>query len=129
MEDIIDALRNIPDYIGSSGRTKETILAAELSLGIAFADDYRQYLEEIGLACFDGHELTGLTDITRLDVIVVTKEQRGINPNITATWYVVEHTNIDGIIIWQDRMGCVYQAPSSGLPTKIANCLLEYIKL
>lgn len=129
MENIIDTLRSIPDYIGSNGRTEKIILEAELSLGVAFADDYRQYLEVIGLACFDGHELTGLTDIIRLDVISVTKEQRAINTNIPATWYVVEQTNIDGIIIWQDRMGRVYQASPFGMPTKIANSLLEYIKL
>lgn len=129
MENIVDALRNIPDYIGSTGRTEEIILKAESSLGVAFAQDYRQYLGAIGLACFNGHEFTGLTDITRLDVVTVTKVQRGININIPASWYVVEETNIDGIIIWQNESGNVYQSAPSSLPTKIANNLLEYIRL
>ncbi|MDE6931749.1 MAG: SMI1/KNR4 family protein [Oscillospiraceae bacterium] len=129
MENIVDALRNIPDYIGSNGRTEEIILKAESSLGVAFAQDYRQYLGTIGLACFDGHELTGLTDITRLDVVTVTKEQRAININIPVSWYVVEETNIDGIVIWQNESGKVYQTAPSSLPVKIANSLLEYIRL
>lgn len=129
MENIVDALRNIPDYIGSTGRTEEIILKAELSLGVAFAQDYRQYLGVIGLVCVDGHEFTGLTDITRLDVVTVTKEQRAININIPANWYVVEETNIDGIVIWQNESGQVYQTSPSSLPRKIANSLLEYIRL
>ena len=82
-----------------------------------------------GLACFDGHELTGLTNIPRLDVIAITKEQRSINQKISATWYVIEQANIDGIIIWQDKTGHVYQTSPSSLPIKIANSLLEYIRL
>lgn len=129
MENIVDALRSFPDYIGSTGRAEEIISGAELSLGVVFAKDYRQYLEAIGLACFDGHEFTGLTDIARLDVVTVTKEQRAININIPASWYVVEETNIDEIVIWQNESGHVYQTVPSGSVIKIANSLLEYIGL
>lgn len=83
----------------------------------------------IGLACFDGHELTGLTNTSRLDVVSITKEQRAINKNIPIGWYVVEQANIDGIIIWQDETGHVYQTSPSSSPIKIANSLLEYIRL
>ena len=76
MENIIDVLRSMPDYIGSNGRSKEEIELAEKMLGVTFAKDYRKYLEEIGLACFCGHELTGLTKTERLHVVSVTKEQR-----------------------------------------------------
>lgn len=48
----------MPDYVGSNGRTEEEIAKAEKKIGITFAKDYREYLKEIGLACFDGHELT-----------------------------------------------------------------------
>lgn len=129
MENIADALRNIPNYIGSTGRTEEIILKAESSLGVVFAQDYRQYLSMIGLACFDGHEFTGLTDISRLDVVTVTKEQRVINSNIPTDWYVIEETNVDGIIIWQNKSGYVYRTFPTSLPVKIASSLLEYIRL
>ena len=40
MENIVDALKSIPDYIGSNGRSEEVILEAESSLGVTFAEDY-----------------------------------------------------------------------------------------
>ena len=61
MVNIVDVLKGMPDYIGANGRSEEEILHAEKALGISFAEDYREYLAKIGLACFDGHELTGLT--------------------------------------------------------------------
>ena len=128
METIVDTLKSIPDYIGSNGRAEENIWEAESFLGVSFAADYRQYLKMIGLASFDGHELTGLTNISRLDVVTVTKEQRAINTNIPESWYVVEETNIDGIIIWQNELGHMYQTSPSGIPQKNAHSQLEYIR-
>lgn len=57
-----EIIKTKPDYIGANGRTDTEIEKAENELGITFAEDYREYLREIGLACFDGHELTGLTN-------------------------------------------------------------------
>ena len=45
----------------SSGRTKEEIQQAEEELCIRFAAEYHEYLERIGLASVEEHELTGLT--------------------------------------------------------------------
>ena len=50
MKNIIDVLRSMPDFIGSNGRSKEEIELAETMLEVAFARDYRNFLEEIGLA-------------------------------------------------------------------------------
>ena len=50
MKNIIDVLKSMPDFIGSNGRSKEEIELAEIMLEVAFARDYRNYLEEIGLA-------------------------------------------------------------------------------
>ena len=63
MSDIIDILKNAPEYIGGNGRTDTEIETAEKQLGIKFSPDYRCYLKDIGLACFDGHELTGMGNI------------------------------------------------------------------
>lgn len=126
MGNIIDILRSMPDFIGSNGRSEEEIELAEKILGVTFARDYRNYLEEIGLACFDGHELTGLTKTERLNVVIVTKEQRERFGKNVSTWYVVEETNIYGIVIWQDTNGLVYEtAPNSKLK-KVADSLAEY---
>lgn len=126
MKNIIDVLRSMPDFIGSNGRSKEEIELAETMLEVAFAKDYRNYLEEIGLACFDGHELTGLTKTDRLNVVTVTMEQRERFGKIASTWYVIEEANIYGIVIWQDTEGFVYEAASNAKVKKVADSLSEY---
>lgn len=127
MNNIVDVLRNMPDYIGSNGRNEEEIEQAEKLLEVSFAKDYFNYLKDIGLACFDGHELTGLTKTARLDVVSVTKEQRERFGKDTSSWYVVEETNIYGIVIWQGSDATVYETSPTSNAKKIANSLTEYI--
>ena len=122
-----EVIKLMPDYIGSNGRSEEEIKDAEIALGVSFANDYREYLEEIGLACFDGHELTGLTKTARLNVIDVTKEYREALGNMVSSWYVVEEVGLDGIIIWQSSDGVVYATMSNSKSLKIAESLVEYI--
>lgn len=127
MVNIVDVLKGMPDYIGANGRSEEEILHAEKALGISFAEDYREYLAKIGLACFDGHELTGLTNTARLDVVSLTKEKREQFGDFVSSRYVVEETNIYGIVIWQDSTGTVYETAPNSKAKKIANSLSEYI--
>lgn len=127
MNNFTDILKSMPDYIGSNGRSEVEIVNAEADLGVSFAKDYRKYLKEIGLACFDGHELTGLTNIERVDVVSVTKEQKCINEVVSSDWYVVEKANIDGIVIWQDADGPIYQTSYNSPSIKIADSLSQYI--
>ena len=47
----------------------------------------------------------------------------------TAGWYVLEQANIDGIVLWQDKEGNVYQTMPSSVPKKICGSLAEYIAL
>ncbi len=127
MDNIIDILINMPDYIGSNGRTDEEIRQVEKAIGVSFAEDYRKYLSEIGLACFDGHELTGITQTNRLNVASVTKEKREQFGNIVSSWYVIEETNIFGIVIWQSSDGIIYESAPNSTTKKIASSLAEYI--
>ena len=126
MQNIVAVLKSMPDYIGANGRTDEEIDLAEKHLGCTFAEDYRGYLAEIGLACFDGHELTGLTKTERLNVVTVTTEQRKLFGEMVSTWYVVEETNIDGIVAWQDSIGAVYETAFPTYVRKIAGSLSDY---
>lgn len=127
MANIIEVMKSIPDYIGSNGRSENEIAAAEKSLGTTFAPDYRLYLKEIGLACFDGHEFTGITNNARLSVVAVTEQERAANPNISSSWYVVEQTGFDGIVIWQTPKGDVYEAMSGTVCKKNYKTLAEYL--
>ena len=124
----VDFLRNKTGFIGSSGRTKEEILQAEEELCIRFAAEYHEYLERIGLASVEEHELTGLTKDIRLDVVAVTKEYRTLYGPDTVSWYVVEDIGIDGLVIWQDEKGTIYQTSFVVEPVKIAESLEEYLR-
>jgi len=117
----------MPDYIGSNGKTEEGSAKAENALGVSFSEDYRTYLKEIGLACYDGHELTGLTKSDRLDVVSVTKEQRERIGEDASSWYVIEETGIDGIVIWQAPTGEVFQTDSVAVYHKLCSSLSEFI--
>ena len=123
----VEKMKSFPDYIGATGKSEQEIIEAEKALGLSFAADYRAYLEKVGLACFGGHEITGLTKTARLDVIAVTKEQRNYCGEIAVSWYVVEEANIYGIVIWQDSDGAVYQTMHNSKCRLIAKSLLEYI--
>ena len=79
-----ESIKMEPDYIGANGRTDAEIAEAEKELEIKFAKDYHEYLKKIGIACFDGHELTGLTNTDRLNVVSVTKELRKQSEEICA---------------------------------------------
>lgn len=127
MNDIIKTLKDAPDFIGGTGRTDVEIERVQKELGIDFATDYKTYLKEIGLACFDGHELTGICEDPRLDVVHVTKDQRENNPE-SRSLYVIEEANIDGIVIWQDFSGKIYMTEGNSKPKLIADSLSAYIQ-
>ena len=78
------------------------------------------------MAC-NGHELTGLGASSRLNVVDVTLEERQRNLNISPDWYVIEQTNIDGMVIWQSETGEIYQAVNEA-GKKICGSLMEYIE-
>lgn len=106
----------------------EDIKTAENTLGLQFAQDYREYVAAFGAASFAGHELTGVCGSKRLNVVSVTFEERN-NTAVPSDWYVLEQANIDGIVLWQDRSGAVYQTAPHIKPRKFCGSLVEYIEL
>ena len=124
---IVSTIQCMPDFIGGNGRSEIEIENTEKILSLIFAKDFRTYLLEIGIACFDGHELTGICTSSRLNVVDVTINERTNNPDVPSDWYVIEQTNIDGIVIWQNSKGEVYQTQPCCDSIKIANSIVEYI--
>lgn len=124
---IVDIIKSLPDYIGSNGRSKADIIYAEEQLNTSFSPEYTQYLQQIGLAAFDGRELTGLCKDKRLNVVDVTLEERSRNQGVPATLYVVEQTNMDGIVIWQSQNGEIYQTSPNAPCKKVYSSLSDYL--
>lgn len=126
MKDILNLIKNKSKFYSIGNISEENIKEAELILNIRFASDYRMIIKEYGAVSFSGHELTGICNSKRLNVVDVTKEERKYN-KVPEDWYVIEQANIDDIVIWQDTNGVVYQTMPNKKPIKLCNSLLEYI--
>lgn len=126
MNKISDNLTCFVDFRGMNGVAIGEIEEAEAKLGLAFADDYRSYLMEFGLASANGHELTGLCDSSRLNVVEVTKEER-LRHDIDPSWYVIERIGIDGALAWQSSDGSIYETALHGGCFKACSSLVEYL--
>lgn len=128
MSDLLEKMRCKPWFYAEVGAPVPQIEQAEKFLGLNFAPDYKEYLHEFGAVSFEGHELTGFSADKNLDVVEATKKNREKH-NVEKNFYVIEEAHIDGIVIWQNELGHVYQTVPSGSVIKIANSLLEYIGL
>lgn len=122
-----ELLRHMPDFVGANGSDEDTIVNCENALGVRFSLDYREYLKEIGLAYFDGRELTGISKTSRLNVVDVTMNERELNESVPTDLYVIEETGYDGVVIWQATSGEVYQTMPNKQPQKICESLVDYI--
>ena len=78
-------------------------------------------------ALADGIELTGITKSEHRNVVAQTKSEWKLNTKIPHNMYVIENTHVDGIIIWQDTNGLIYQSSPSSDAKQIARSLAEYI--
>ena len=125
---IIKLMQEQPAFHARSAASNEEITAVENVLGLRFAQDYREYVATFGAASFAGHELTGICKSDRLNVVTVTMEERN-NMVVHADWYVLEQANIDGIVVWQNSAGAVYQTVPNMNPKKLCESLAEYIEL
>lgn len=127
MKDMINTIKSKDFFSFSVGSSEEQVLAAEEALGLNFTDEYREYLSAFGTASFDGHELTGISKTSRLNVVDVTKEERQKYSDIPADWYVLEQLHIDDVSIWQARSGEIYQLMPGAKALKICDSFSEYI--
>jgi len=125
--EIIRAIRKKDPIAISSARTLEEIKKAEEKLGLSFASDYKKYLSQFGFVIFVAHELTGLCNSKRLNVVDVTIDERSVSSSIPNDWYVVEQIGIDGVVIWQSPDGKIYQSKYGMSPSLICDSLTDYI--
>lgn len=125
---LIKLIESIDDTIVKRGVDEKIIYLAEEKLEVVFSNEYREYLKEYGAVAINGHELTGVINCARINVVEVTEVMRGMFKEISRGWYVVEQANIDGIVIWQDKDGSVYQTMPNQRPVRIADSLSEYLR-
>ena len=127
MSRIIEEFSKKSNFYSEKGASDEMIKQAEVALGLKFADDYKEYLQQFGAVSCGGHELTGFSEDANLEVVKVTVKNRESNPNVKMPLYVVEETHIDGIVIWQSESGEVFKAEYKDTPVKIFESFTEYV--
>ena len=124
---IIEYFKEQDDAFLGKGCSKKDISDYEKNMSLSFSEEYIMYLEKIGVAACNGHEFTGIGGATRLDVKKVTDNCKELF-NVSDDLYVIEETNIDGIIIWQSSQGDVYMTQPGCKCKKICKSFLEYLK-
>ena len=76
MKTIVDLLRTQPAFTSAKAPTAQEVMQAEQLLGVTFAADYRDYVAALGVASYEGHELTGVCPFPRLSVVSVTQQEK-----------------------------------------------------
>ena len=127
MKNILETLKAKEDFYCIGPVDEKDIVEAEKQLCLKFSKDYKACLEEFGVFSVNAHEITGINLSKRVNVVDVTMQEREIT-NVPKEWYVIEQAHIDGIVVWQDENGVVYQSQPNKEIVKIANSLLEYLE-
>lgn len=127
MSKIIDVVKELPELLSTGAAESNAIERAEKELGLKFANEYIEYLEQFGSILADGIEITGIAKSKNRSVVTVTKREWDLNTQVEHDMYVVENLAIDGIIIWQDETGSVYETSPNKNAKKVANSLADYI--
>lgn len=128
MDKILDVIEKLENLISLKPASEEQVKNVEMELKLHLAEEYKEYIKRYGAIMADDVELTGIAKSKNRDVIQVTKREWQANPMITHNMYVVENVGIDGIIIWQDSDGKIYQSQPNNKAKKIAESLTEYLR-
>lgn len=127
--DIMYAIHDIPGLVYNKTISiyPTDISFAEKALGVNFSADYAHYVQLYGSVIGDGIELTTLLPNKRNNVIHATEIGRSLNPLVPRNLYVVEDPGIDGILIWQNHNGEIFESRPNKAPRMIYKSLAEYI--
>ena len=125
---IVEIINSLIDLLPLKPASDTQIIEVERKLKLNFANEYKIYLKTFGAIIANGIELTGIAKSKYRNVILVTQEERILNPKVPNTMYVIENTCVDGVVIWQDSEGYIYKTQPDLEPKKIADSLAEYVK-
>lgn len=127
MSKIIEVINDLNDVISLTPATQVEITKVETELELVLADEYKEYVGRYGAILADGVELTGVAKSKNRNVIEVTRREWELNPLVPKNMYVIENLGIDGVIIWQDSKGKIYESIPNSSVRYIAESLSEYL--
>lgn len=128
MSKIIDVINGLENLLPLRSATTEAVENVERELALTLAEEYKEYLLKYGAIMADDVDLTGVAKSPNRDVVQVTRREWRANRKIPHDLYVVENVGIEGIIIWQDGSGKIYESSSGNSAKQIANNLAEYLE-
>lgn len=128
MSKIIQIVNSLPNLLPLRPADENQINDAENRLRISFTEEYKEYLAEFGAILAEGIELSGIAKSDHRNVVALTQKEWSINPKVPHNMYVIENTYMDGIVVWQDTGGVIYQSRPSMEPTKLADSLSDYLR-
>lgn len=128
MSKIIDVISGFKNLLPLKPATTEMIENIEIELALPLAEEYKEYLLKYGAIMADDVELTGVAKSKNRDVVQVTQREWASNSKIKHNLYVVENVGIEGIIIWQDGSGKIFESSPNTDAKQIANSLAEYLE-
>lgn len=128
MSKIIDVINGLENLLPLKPASIEAIENIEIELALPLAEEYKEYLLKYGAIMADDVELTGVAKSQNRDVVQVTQREWAANRKIKHNLYVVENVGIEGIIIWQDGSGKIYESSPNNSAKQIANSLAEYLE-
>ena len=126
MSSIIEKIVGIKNLYHAKGCTLEQIKKAENELQITFPDEYKDIVEKYGAISFFGTEWTGLNVDDYLNVVVVTKQERGLNSAFPTDCFVLENHAIDGILVICNEKGEIFSCHYSNIE-KIYDSISSYL--
>ena len=127
MDKIVKILSKMDGLLSGTGVPDSMINDAEEKLGLHFSAEYKQYLLSFGVAAVNGHELTVLGSSSRVNVIDVTLSQR-LRCNVDDSLYVIEESNIDKAVYWQNESGKIFLTVGDSLPEQVADSLIAFVE-
>lgn len=124
----VKQLKQDEDFVSMpKGAAEKEIIEAEEELGLSFSKEFISYTKEFGCASADGHVFLGVVRHKRLSVVEQTILAREEIPALPLSFYAVEISGDDGIVVFQDKDGKVYGASAQHKITKLADSLEEYL--
>ncbi|WP_161980940.1 SMI1/KNR4 family protein [Streptococcus sp. S784/96/1] len=105
------------------------VTEAEKDLEITFADEYRQLISVFGNFEISSHKFTGVEFDNFLNIVIATLDNRQYTHSDTQSMYVIEELGFDGIVIWQNTKGEIFQTiPNDTVkPEKLYSSFEKYV--
>ena len=128
MSELINVISKMKNLISLNPATESDVKTIEQELGLALSKEYKEYLLQFGAILADNVELTGFAKAKTRNIVSVTKQEWILNNMVPHDMYVVEILGMDGIIIWQDSRGYIYETIPTKEPKMIFTSLTDYLK-